>query len=98
MEKDFVSQETKKRIAEIKAEFEKTKAELEELEKPYMDTAASQLKMINVNYQSRKKTIIAKLQYLQAAYDEAELKASLEQERGNKRWMDALDDFYYNLP
>ena len=35
MEKDFVSEETKAKIAQIKAEFEATKAELEELDKPY---------------------------------------------------------------
>ena len=101
MEKDFVSEETKTRIAEIKAEFEKAKMELEELERPYKGGATEaqqrtmdKLKMIDANYQSRKKTIQAKLQYLQAAYDEAKLKASFEQERGYKRWLDAVSDFY----
>jgi flagellar biosynthesis chaperone FliJ len=96
--KSFVSEHTSAELVRLKKEYEDTKKELASLQDKYkgstpaMQETLDKLMMIDLHYQSQVKTLVAKLEYIQAAYEEMRYKADIEQARGEKCYYDALMD------
>ena len=96
--RNFVSEHTSAELVRLKKEYEEINKDISSLEDRYkgstpaMQETLEKLKNIDGRYQAQMKTLVAKLEYIKAAYEETRYKANIEQARGEKCYYDALMD------